>query len=138
VSDKEETPVINQVITEEKQPSPLVDAQVVESVPTEEKINPAEVVEGKVEAPVANPVIAEETQPAPPVDSHVIESASGSANTDAAVTEVEASKPPVVRQPAEPVKKTTTTSSDGPIRAWSNPPGYMGSQKKVIMVKKKK
>lgn len=28
-------------------------------------------------------------------------------------------------------------SSDGPIRAWSNPPGYTGSQKPVTMTKHK-
>lgn len=38
--------------------------------------------------------------------------------------------------PSQP-KPTTSTSNDGPIREWSNPPGYMGSQKKVKMVKKK-
>ena len=34
-------------------------------------------------------------------------------------------------------KPSTSTSNDGPIRQWSNPPGYTGTQKTVKMVKKK-
>jgi len=124
------SPIEAQVV--ESSPTPVStnttnDSQIVESVPLKGNANTTS--ETQVVENIPTPVSNNKT-----IDAEIVESTPPTISQTPVEDDIP--KPPTstVRQV---ITKPATTSPDGHIQAWHNPPGYMGSQKKVTMVKKK-